>query len=111
MWAEWSAATSGAVDPANERRRLWEIEVAGLPVLDLRRGEARDALGVDLGGLTGARASAQAVAEHARSLGAEGMLVPSAARAGAWNLVVFPDGFARLAVGRGRNLQPRPPAR
>jgi RES domain-containing protein len=109
VWAEWSAATRGAVDPATERRRLWEIEVAKLPVLDLRRGEARAALGVDLDELTGPRASAQAVAQRARSLGAAGMLVPSAAHRGAWNLVVFPKGFDRLTVGRGRNVHPRPP--
>jgi len=80
-----------------------------LSVLDLRRPEARDALGVALDDLTGPRASAQAVAERARSLGADGMLVPSAARRRAWNLVVFPDGFERLGMGRGRNLHPRPP--
>jgi len=109
VWAEWSAATRGAIDPATERRRLWDIDVARLSVLDLRRAEALEALGTDLDALTGPRAPAQAVVGRARSLGAEGMLVPSAARRGAWNLVVFPGGFDRLGVGRGRNLRPRPP--
>jgi error-prone DNA polymerase len=27
VWAEWSAATNGAIDPSTERRRLWRIDV------------------------------------------------------------------------------------
>jgi hypothetical protein len=34
------------------------------------------------------------------------MVVPSAARAGGWNVVVFPTGFDRLRVVRQRDLRP-----
>ena len=108
MWAEWNAATRGAIDPAMERRRLWRIDVDGLRVVDLRRRAARDELRVELAGLTGARAPAQALATKARSLGAEGMIVPSAARAGEWNLVVFPSAFARLSVDGSTITRPAP---
>jgi RES domain-containing protein len=110
VWAEWSAATRGAIDPADERRRLWELDVSGLPVLDLRKEEVRRSLGVDLSDLTRARAGAQALTPRARALGAQGLVVPSAARPDAWNLVVLPGGFARVTVRRGRTLHPRPPA-
>ena len=111
VWAEWSAATSGAIDPRDERRRLWPIDVADLPVLDLRRPQARAALGVSAAELTGPRHAAQAVAGRARELGALGMIVPSAARDGAWNIVVFPDGFDCLTAGRARTMNPRVPGR
>lgn len=108
MWAEWNAATRGAIDPATERRRLWRIDVDGLRVVDLRRRAARDELGVELASLTGARASAQALATKARNLGAEGMIVPSAARGGEWNLVVFPSAFRRLTVVGSTITRPAP---
>jgi RES domain-containing protein len=110
VWAEWSAATRGAIDRADERRRLWELDVSALPVLDLRDAEVRRELGVELSDLIGARAGAQALTPRARALGAEGLVVPSAARPEAWNLVVLPGGFARATVRRGRTLHPRPPA-
>lgn len=103
-------ATRGAIDPRSERRRLWPIDVSGLPVLDLRDPTVRASVDVELTDLTGPRASAQSLAPRAKALGAEGLIVPSAARDGAWNLVVFPEGFERLSVGRGRSRQPRPPA-
>jgi len=109
VWAEWSAATRGAIDPEMERRRLWRIQVTDLPVLDLRDPTACEEIGVDVGELVGPRSAAQALTERARSLGAEGMIVPSAAREGAWNLVVLPPGFRRLVIGRGRAMHPRPP--
>lgn len=109
-WAEWHTATRGAIDPASERRRLWRLEVRALPVLDLRSAEVVDELGIDLERLTGPRSEAHALAARARALGAEGMIVPSAARDGAWNLVVFPSGFARLHATGSRAMHPRPPA-
>lgn len=111
MWAEWSAATRGTIDPATERRRLWPIEVTDLPVLDLRRSEAREALGVTIEELIGPRQSAQAIVAPARALGAAGLIAPSAARRGTCNLVVFPEGFTRLKVGRSRSMNPDPPGR
>jgi RES domain-containing protein len=109
VWAEWRAATRGAIDPANERRRLWRIEVTGLRVLDLRRRSVRAELGVELAELTGPRRAAQALATRALALGAEGIVAPSAAHEGHWNLVVFPSGFARLRVAGSTATRPRPP--
>jgi RES domain-containing protein len=111
VWAEWAAATHGAIDPAEERRRLWAIDVEALPVLDLRDPETVAALGVDLADLVGPRSAAQALGETARALGAEGIVAPSAADPARWNLVVMPSGFHRLRVGRSRVLHPRPPRR
>lgn len=110
MWAEWQAATRGAIDPSSERRRLWQIDVDGLPVLDLRRADVLADVGVALDQLTGPRASAHGVAATARELGASGMIVPAAARPEAWNLVVFPEGFDRLRTAGSRAMSPRPPA-
>ncbi len=79
-------------------------------MLDLRDAATRTALGVRLEDLTGERAMAQAVAPRAQASGAHGMIVPSAARPDAWNLVIFPAGFPKVTVGRGRAVRPRPPA-
>lgn len=60
--------------------------------------------------LTGPRSRAHGLAAKARRLGADGMVVPSAARDEAWNLVVFPSGFGRLRTSGSRAMHPRPPA-
>ncbi len=111
VWAEWSAATRGAVDPADERRRLWSLDVEDLPVADLRDPSVREALSVDLDDLTGPRERAQAFADRIRDLGAEGIVVPAAARPGHWNLVVLPGGFTRVRASRSRVVHPAPPTR
>jgi RES domain len=59
--------------------------------------------------LTGPRARAHGLAATARELGADGLIVPSAALDGAWNLVVFPSGLDRLRVAGSRAMHPRPP--
>ncbi|MBA2632182.1 MAG: RES family NAD+ phosphorylase [Chloroflexi bacterium] len=110
VWAEWSAATRGAVDPSTERRRLWRLHVAGLNVVDLRRSEARKQLDVDLDRITGPRGVAQDLAARARDLGADGLVLPSAAHPEHWNLVVFPPAFSKLRVLGSRATHPRPPA-
>ncbi len=110
MWAEWSAATRGAIDPAGERRRLWRIDVDGLKVIDLRRPAVRSELDVELAELTGPRAGAQSLATRALAIGAEGIVAPSAAHEGHWNLVVFPSAFARLRVAGSTATRPKPPA-
>jgi RES domain-containing protein len=110
VWSEWSAATRGAIDPHDERRRLWRISVTDLPVVDLRRGDAVSELDVDLATLTGARSRAHGLAARARDVGAQGMVVPSAAREGGWNLVVFPTGFVHVRAAGSRAMHPRPPA-
>jgi hypothetical protein len=79
-------------------------------VLDLRRAGLANELGLRLERLTGPRARAHGLARRARELGAAGMIVPSAAREGAWNLVVFPAGFDRIATAGSRAMHPRPPA-
>lgn len=108
-WAEWSAATRGAIEPATERRRLWRLDADRLPVIDLRRSGVAAELGVKLDDLIGPRSRAHALAERAREAGAQGMIVPSAAQAGAWNLVVFPGGFSRVQAAGSRVMNPRPP--
>jgi RES domain-containing protein len=110
VWAEWEAGTRGAIDPSQEHRRLWKVEVRSLPVVDLRREDVVTELGISLEALTGPRARAHDLAARARSLGANGMVVPSAARDGGWNLVVFPDGFASVRTSGSRAMHPRPPA-
>ncbi len=102
-------ASGGSIEPDAERRRLWTIQVRDLPVLDLRRSEVAAELGISLAALTGARSRAHALGSRARSLGAMGMVVPSAAHDGAWNLVVFPSGFGRLRATGSRATHPRPP--
>lgn len=87
------------------------MEIEDLPVLDLREPSVREALGIDLDDLTGPRARAQAVAARVRDLGAEGLVVPSAAWPGHWNLVVFPAGFGRVRPVRSRVVNPAPPVR
>ncbi|HEX5039866.1 MAG TPA: RES family NAD+ phosphorylase [Candidatus Limnocylindria bacterium] len=109
-WAEWKASTNGAIDPADERRRLWRIDVRDLAVIDLRRPGLADELGISERQLTGPRSRAHGLAARARELGAEALIVPSAARADAWNLVVFPSGFGRLRAAGSRAMHPRPPA-
>jgi RES domain-containing protein len=110
-WAEWRAATGGAVDPATERRRLWRVDVRDLAVLDLRLHVARAAVGVELADLVGPREACQELAREARRLGADGIVVPSAARDRAWNLVVFPSGLGAVRPAGSRVRSPAPPAR
>lgn len=78
-------------------------------MLDLRRPEVLDELGISPSDLTGARERAQPLAERARALGAAGIIAPSAARKGHWSLVAFPLGFDRLRVGGSRATHPAPP--
>ena len=79
-------------------------------MLDLRRPAVRDELGVQLTELTGPRNAAQSLAAKARELGAEGLVVPSAAHPGRWNVVVFPSAFAKVSVDGSTATRPKPPA-
>lgn len=107
-WAEWRGATRGAIDPATERRRMWRLDVRDLAVLDLRDAAAREWLGVSTGDLVAGRRACHALARRAVGLGVGGLVVPSAAREGGWNLVVFPPGFRAL---RATGSSVRSPAR
>jgi hypothetical protein len=58
--------------------------------------------------LVAGRRACHALARRALELGADGLVVPSAARDGGWNLVVFPRGFAAV---RATGSTVRNPAR
>ena len=88
---------------------MWRLDVSDLDVVDLRRSEVREQLGVDLDDLTGPRRAAQELASRARELGAEGLILPSAAPGGTWNLVVFPSAFSKVRVIGSVATRPRPP--
>jgi hypothetical protein len=79
-------------------------------VLDLRRPAVVAELGITLSDLTGRRSWAHGFAGRARELGAQAMIVPSAALDGEWNLVAFPPGFAHLHAAGSRAMNPRPPS-
>jgi RES domain-containing protein len=105
MWAEWRHAASGAVEPTEDERTVCTLDL-DLRVLDLRSPATRQALGVTLEQLT-ARWSPDRpnraclkVARAALDLGADGFVVPSAARAGGWNVAVLPRAFDRVRVDR-----------
>ena len=78
-------------------------------MLDLRHAEVVASLDINLASLTGPRPRAHGLARRAQALGASGMIVPSAANPGEWNLVVLPAGFDRLRVSGSRATNPRPP--
>lgn len=82
----------------------------GLPVVDFRDPAACAALGVEPRELAEGWTVPQALAAKVRAAGALGAVVPSAAREGHWNLVVFPDGFGRVSVSGGRTMRPAPPS-
>jgi dihydropteroate synthase len=114
VWAEWSHATDGGVAPADDPRWLCVFD-ADLRVMDLRRDEVREALDVTIADLNADWASGAPnpaclkVIAAAAVAGAEAMIVPSAARPGAWNLDVLPRGFPGLRRVRRRRTIPKLP--
>jgi RES domain-containing protein len=116
VWAEWSHATGGAVAPEDDPRSLCTFD-ADLAVLDLRRPEVLSALDVTVEDLNAGWAPGSPnraclkVSAAASAAGAEAIIVPSAARPGAWNLDVLPGGFSRLRRRRRQRTVPRPPTR
>jgi RES domain-containing protein len=111
MWSEWSRATDADVPPDEDPRWVCTFE-ADVAVLDLRDPATCRALRVTVGQLTGSwspdgpNAAALRVAAAARRLGVDGMVVPSAARPGGWNLAVLPASFERLRLVRRRRETP-----
>jgi RES domain-containing protein len=111
MWAERSRASDGGVPVAEDPRWVCTFE-ADLAVLDLRDPATCRALRVTPAQLTGPWSPAEPnaatlrVAAAARRLGVDGMIVPSAARSGGWNLAVMPASFARLRLVRRRRETP-----
>jgi hypothetical protein len=116
VWAEWSHATGGGVTPDDDPRWLCAFD-ADLAVLDLRRPEVLSALDVTLEDLDAGwgpgspNRACLKVSAAATVAGAEAIIVPSAARPGAWNLDVLPSGFSRLRRRRRQRTVPRPPTR
>ncbi len=113
MWAEWARATGGAVALDDDPRWVCTLDL-DLVVLDLRDASTRRALGVELDELVGdwspsvPNDAAMRVAAAARALGVDGMVVPSAARDGGWNVAVLPHAFERVELAsrrRGRRRQ------
>jgi hypothetical protein len=107
MWAEWAHATDGQVPPQEDPRWVCTLDV-DLRVLDLRDPATRRALRVGIGALRGPwspdrpNPTTLRVARVARDLGVDGMIVPSAARADGWNLVVLPDAIGSVSLRRRR---------
>ena len=115
VWAEWSHATGGGVAPVDDPRWLCVFD-GDLQVLDLRRPAVLAALDVTVEELTAAWAPGSPnlaclkVAAAAAAAGAHAMIVPSAARAEAWNIDIMPVGFAGLRRRSRRRRIPDPPA-
>jgi RES domain-containing protein len=107
MWAEWAHATDAPRSPADDPRWVCEMEV-DLTVLDLRDAATRRALRVGVAGLIGPWSAdapnrdARRVARLAAELGADGLIVPSAANEQGWNLVVLPRAFEKVRMRRRR---------
>ncbi len=114
IWSEWALATGGAVRPADDPR--WRcIFEADLAVLDLRDEATRATLRVTLDDLVAPwsperpnqacrRAMAAAVA-----VGADALIVPSAARPGGWCIDVLPAAWTRLDLVARDQVTPMPP--
>jgi RES domain-containing protein len=111
MWAEWRHATEASISPEDDPRWVCTFEV-NVTVLDLRDAATRRALRVSLASLTGPWApgrpnrAALRVADTGRRLGADGLIVPSAAQDGGWNLAVFPSAFERVRLVSRRRGRP-----
>jgi RES domain-containing protein len=111
MWAEWAHASGGSVLPEDEERWVCRLDV-DLAVLDLRDAATRRALGVDEEALIGEwspdapNPATLNVAAAARDLGVDGMVVPSAARRGGWNLAILPRAFDRVRLADRRRAVP-----
>ena len=114
VWVEWAHATGGGVAPEDDPRWLCVFD-ADLSVLDLRRPEILDARNVTVDDLNadwapGAPNSAcLKVSAAAAAAGPEGMIVPSAAHPGAWNLDVLPKGSSGLRRIKREHKVPEPP--
>ena len=113
MWDELAHATQGAMPAAENPRWVCTLDV-DLRVLDLRDAATRRALRASVAALTAPwspdapNAATLRVARAARSLGVDGLIVPSAARADGWNLVILPGAFDQVRL-RHRRRQVAPP--
>jgi RES domain-containing protein len=114
VWAEWARATGGGVRPEDDRRSLCVFD-ADLAVLDLRDDAVRAELGVSVDELVADWSTAApneaclGVARRAVGVGAQAMIVPSAARSGGWTVVILPVAFGALRRRSRRTVTPAPP--
>jgi RES domain-containing protein len=107
-WAEhYRHWTHADIDPYEVRRRFGRARVRDLRLLDLTSGDVRNALGVDEAALVGDdRKECQDLGARARAAGFDGLLVPSAALAGATNLVVFAHALHKVHVEASEVVAP-----
>jgi RES domain-containing protein len=112
MWDELAQATDGGVPPDENPRWVCNLDM-DLRVLDLRDAGTRRALRTSTAALTrqwspdAPNAAAMRAVRAARRLGVDGLIVPSAARSGGWNLVVLPTAFDRVRLrSRRRAVAP-----
>lgn len=107
MWRELAHATEGAVPASEDPRWVCTLDV-DLRVLDLRDPATRRALRTSIAALTGAwspdapNAATLRAVRVARTLGVDGLIVPSAAHPNGWNLVVLPVAFDRVRLRHRR---------
>jgi RES domain-containing protein len=111
MWDELVLASEGTMPPGENPRWVCSLDV-DLRVLDLRDAATLRALRTSVAALTRPwsaerpnTATLRSV-RAARSLGIDGLIVPSAARPGGWNLVVLPSAFDRVRLRSRRRKAP-----
>jgi RES domain-containing protein len=100
-WAELFRHTEPGISPFEVKRRMCQLEVRHLHVLDLTDPDIRDALGVTERNLTSNRLTVcQQIAAFARRWPdhLDGILAPSAAVPGLETLVIFPEGLGNIGV-------------
>ncbi len=89
-------------------RRIGQVRIRGLKVLDLCDPKVREALGISEADLIGNDfALCQEIAEYARQFHFEGILAPSAALSGELTLAVFSSAMRKLKAG-GSRIGPPP---
>jgi RES domain-containing protein len=110
-WGELFRHTEPGISPFETKRRMSELQVTGLRVLDITDPSVQAALGISQRKLVGnRRGSCQQVAAFAHLWPEiDGLLAPSAAMSGMTTLVIFPQGLEYVSV-RDRGVQ-KPPLR
>jgi RES domain-containing protein len=110
-WAElFRHHERGGVSPFEVRRLIGRVRFQALKVLDLTDRRVREALGVSADDLAADDLSrCQAIAEHARAAGYDGVLAPSAALEGQKTLAIFASAVNEISEESSRVC--RAPAR
>ncbi len=110
--AVWAQLFRGKLDddlsPFTVSRRVGRCRIRSLVVLDLSNDQTRRVLGVTLEDLrSDDYTRCQAIADQMRAGGFEGILAPSAALEGAFDVVVFKAGIPKVVEEYSR-VQPPP---